>query len=439
MPAKSVYKPGDHAPRLDDQLEERLRVLAERVSVAMPDPRVLLDRVRTKFLMDGRSSEVDREELLFDRALGVMEAKPLPAESLADHYLNLRTAMTIAALSSPNPAVQGISNARIGQLLDARLLPAVREVVSEQFRNQPTVNRLPFRPDYLVTHVADPNPLAAGFLADNPASGTFQPTLSAPQQTELSQSLAGLAALKQALQGALGTDDRSKRAALPRWFDPEHMEIMDSDEGEDVDDSASKLLTRRDRPQAAKLIGAAFTVVANLTELAVLSRLPMPTFLVAKSKAAKDVNVRASTESLGVRITVDQNNDLSVCVHEFGHVIENYAPVGLWLDLQRLLHARHATAGDNTLEQIPRHPKEACYRAAMPAYPHYSAKVYGGWGATEVVSTTVELLSQPAGAKRLLKDDPQVAAIVLRWLSPADFIRTVPAKLHSIALPTAYQ
>src|SRR5262249_52280262 len=147
--------------------------------------------------------------------------------------------------------------------------------------------------------------------------------------------------------------------ALPRWFHPDSITIEESDEGEEgIDETGSKLLTGKDRPKTAKRISESFAMIASIVQLEVLRQIPMPIFLVAKSKSAKDVNVRAGTDNQGARITVDQNDDLSVHVHEFGHVVENYGPLGMWLDIQRLLHAR---ATGNTLNQIPGHPGEPCF------------------------------------------------------------------------------
>jgi hypothetical protein len=139
-----------------------------------------------------------------------------------------------------------------------------------------------------------------------------------------------------------------------------------------------------------------------------------------------------------------------VVAHEVGHVIENVLPLGCWLDLMRLLHARHAAAGGgNLLPLYPGHSdpevaRECGYRAVMPAYPagsanagSYSARVYGGSSPTEVLSTTLELLMTPKGTKKLLDTDPQLLAVVLRWLLGPDlFPALVSGQVLANTFPT---
>ncbi|WP_374935474.1 hypothetical protein [Streptomyces sp. SM13] len=78
----------------------------------------------------------------------------------------------------------------------------------------------------------------------------------------------------------------------------------------------------------------------------------------------------------------------------------------------------------------------------MPAYParsdgrgSYAARVYGGDSPTEVMSTPLEMLVVPKSAKTLLFDDPQVLAIVLRWLTGPGGVAG-NAQLLTVALPT---
>jgi hypothetical protein len=144
-------------------------------------------------------------------------------------------------------------------------------------------------------------------------------------------------------------------------------------------------------PAAAAAITKALTAVVNITSPAVLERMPRPRFQVKKT-AGRDDNIRASAEHGWIVINVDDKVDMTTVAHEIGHVFENFLPLGCWLDLMRLLQARHTAGsmgGPSTLVAIypghkdPNVANEAAFRADMPAYAalwpnssRYPAKVY---------------------------------------------------------------
>jgi hypothetical protein len=147
--------------------------------------------------------------------------------------------------------------------------------------------------------------------------------------------------------------------------------------------------------------------------------------------------MRAFSESHELAIHLDAADSVATIVHEIGHQMENQMSTDLWLDLQRLLHGRHQTAvaahQPNQLVRIYEgNDQEVAYRAEMPATGPYSAKAYDGPGATEVMSMSMEFLSQPGTTKRLIACDPLQAAIVLRRIAQQDFLSHVPVHLRNL-------
>jgi hypothetical protein len=88
----------------------------------------------------------------------------------------------------------------------------------------------------------------------------------------------------------------------------------------------------------------------------------------------------------------------SQIAHEFGHHLENYLDIRIWLSLIRLLQHRSNRQliryeGDGVGAKPPAsRGGEIQYRAAMPTTGNYSALYYEDDGATEVVSRSLEYL-----------------------------------------------
>ena len=127
-------------------------------------------------------------------------------------------------------------------------------------------------------------------------------------------------------------------------------------------------------------------------------------------------------------------------VHEMGHQVEFALPVMVWLDLIQVLQDRSG----RRLIDIYGNGKEIAFDAAMPAFkeiyagtggrdvgPKYAAKIYAD-GDTELMSMSMEMLSQPAKARQLITHDPILAATILRSIRPIEFAATVPANLRAL-------
>lgn len=285
--------------------------------------------------------------------------------------------------------------------------------------------------------------LGRRYLALHQPSAAFKAVLSAGEKASLAAALSEVGAVQRALKGA-------SLVPLAGGIRP------DWSTGPSVETEPSELDTEKTALVVTKSIGPTITnirtalhAIANMTAPGVLDRLPRPRFFVTKTSAADD-NIRASTDGGSVNINIGQDDPVTTISHEIGHVFENFLPLGCWLDLMRLLQARHTAAGGGNLIAIypgdsdPEVANEAAFRAQMPAFAlfrprsaSYPAKVYPGNCATEVLATTVQMLVEPDAARTLLGNDPQVAAIVLRWLLGPASIQTGGASyLLSLALPS---
>ena len=144
---------------------------------------------------------------------------------------------------------------------------------------------------------------------------------------------------------------------------------------------------------------------------------------------------RAYANENGNQVNVGLDESIEVLMHEMGHLIEDNLGTKEWLDIQSLLHMRHANApGGNNLSHvydqgmaravsflIPSQAQgEPAYKGNMPATGRYSAKYYDS-GSTEVMSMTIEHFGSPSKALNLIDKDPLQAAIILRLIQPQQF------------------
>ena len=151
-------------------------------------------------------------------------------------------------------------------------------------------------------------------------------------------------------------------------------------------------------------------------------------------------NFRADASRLNDRVRASVRDDVPTLVHEMGHQVEFALPVMVWLDLIQVLQDRSG----RRLIDIYGNGKEIAFDAAMPAFkeiyagtggrdvgPKYAAKIYAD-GDTELMSMSMEMLSQPAKARQLITHDPILAATILRSIRPIEFAATVPANLRAL-------
>ncbi|MFF7332037.1 hypothetical protein [Streptomyces sp. NPDC008150] len=453
---RNAYAPGDHPPDLVGQVDRRIRsrldgrhlpdpaelfqplVAALRAAVAGPPPahpNALADdqEVFQQAVRYFLANELARTQDVF-----VLHSK-LPGCALAavDPHDPLYGTRGMAQIA---PVVYGPVDALLGPLVDAwYTAPLV-------LRPEDAVVALFKRFDTLAAFTAQGNQDALGlaYLADHPQSPAFRPVLTQQAGEALADALRKLDAVGTALEGAAKVP--LQPGVRARWSTEPLVDTAESD----LDTEKSSLVVEKAVPETVRSIRTALHAVSNLCGPAVHQYLPLPRFTVHKA-LGRDSNIRAYNDAGDVTITIGQHDRPDVVAHEVGHVVENVLPVGCWLDIVRLLHARHAAAGGGTLLALyPKDPDpevaaECAYRAVMPAYParssttgSYAAKTYGGFCPTEVLSTTLQLLVSPQGAKTLLTSDPQVLAVVLRWLLGEQALRNVVSgQLLAMAVPTA--
>lgn len=155
---------------------------------------------------------------------------------------------------------------------------------------------------------------------------------------------------------------------------------------------------------------------------------------------------RAFAMSQGHQVNVGLDEKIQLIMHEMGHLIEDNMGTKEWLDIQSLLHMRHANAApDNRLSHVytkgfgklvsfafPSQARnEPAYQAEMPATGPYSAKYYDS-GSTEVMSVTIEHFGNRENARNLIENDPLQAAIILRIIQPEQFHQFVEVPFPNI-------
>jgi len=140
----------------------------------------------------------------------------------------------------------------------------------------------------------------------------------------------------------------------------------------------------------------------------------------------------------GNEVHVAQDDATPVIVHEVGHYLENKLPHELWHDLHLMLRARAAGAGPDAEKAGAGDPgmeTEGRYKGTYAATGGYTSSAYGGHGPTEMVSMTVEFLSDPSTVQKMINKDPQQAAIVLRGLKPKEYAETAVLREFDQFLP----
>ncbi len=129
--------------------------------------------------------------------------------------------------------------------------------------------------------------------------------------------------------------------------------------------------------------------------------------------------LRAYYSPSSQEVHVAQNTQRETIAHETGHHIEHLLPVQNFADIRKLLEARNI---DNPKASYiyPLSWEEQRFHGDYPATGKYTSKYYDD-GASEVMSMSMEYLSNPSNMKKLIENDPQQAAIILRILNPTDY------------------
>ena len=193
-----------------------------------------------------------------------------------------------------------------------------------------------------------------------------------------------------------------------------------------------------DNGNFSKKVQEADNFFRKLVEAEELKKIPRPTIKV-HLETAYDVDPRPRNVGggfggyqTGTEIHVGQDVFREVLIHEIGHYVENNLPTDKWQDIHLLMRARHGEAGgDGKLEA----GQGARYKGAYPVTGGYTSRAYGGEGSTEVMSMTVQYLSQQANIENQLDNDPQQAAVIIRALRPREYASYNPLRAFDELLP----
>ncbi len=319
-----------------------------------------------------------------------------------------------------------VRNARLGLLLDETRInnPELREALTDADHGNRAI-------DYRA---------AARAYLDRHESKNQLRELDPDEKKALTDHLLNMNVIQDILSGAVDDKVRAvSNPSAPNWFPPNY----DSQDGSSVDNDT------KDR------IVQAFVKIINMVESGQLEKVPVPNVVVNKDpsklealrhlKLSDLAGFRAYSNRSTRQIDIAFKEKIAVIVHEIGHQLEYFLPTDVWLDIQDLLRMRHQNAVDkgdhrDVLEKInPLFPSfldqefgaEAKFKGEMPATKNYSAKYYDS-GNTEVMSMSMEFLSDPAKTLNLLEKDPLQAAIVLRGIQPTDFEAKVPDDLKRL-------
>jgi hypothetical protein len=160
-------------------------------------------------------------------------------------------------------------------------------------------------------------------------------------------------------------------------------------------------------------------MLKTLLEAGVLGLLNRPTIRVHPQHSSgfkHPWGFRAYQSGNNVHVAADES--VAIIVHEVGHYIETNGPRDTWIDIQKLLHQRHQAAGGGAVKKGGVFTSsEGRLGGTYGATGSYTSTVYTE-GSTEVMSMTLEYLSNPDKFASMLDDDPKQAAIVLRGVQP---------------------
>jgi hypothetical protein len=200
-------------------------------------------------------------------------------------------------------------------------------------------------------------------------------------------------------------------------------------------------------------LDAADHYIRTFVEPHLLEKIPRPKIMVHLKYADTETSTVLHQEQNRFRayqsdnkVHVAQDENTSIIVHEVGHYLEDNLPSEFWHDLQIMLRARHLTSVEKSGKAVEKTAhgemfsrEEGRYRGEYGATGKYTSSSYAGGGPTEVTSMTLEFLSDPDRMKKMIENDPQQTAIVLRGLRPKEYAQTPELREFDHLLPRAYK
>lgn len=199
-------------------------------------------------------------------------------------------------------------------------------------------------------------------------------------------------------------------------------------------------------------------LLKRMIEPEILSMVPPPTIYIVRSRSLGFTAPKGFRPYMGDNsVFVGKNEGKDLIVHEVNHYLEDMLPTGLWQDVQTLLRSRHEEQAQGFVGTDDEERKskvghgggkpegglnkkgisgsigglfftneEGRYRGKYAATGRYTSSAYEEDDpGTEVTSMTMEFLSTPDNARRMIEKDPVQAAIVLRQMRPNEYADVV--------------
>ncbi|GEM_PF-7124969 len=157
----------------------------------------------------------------------------------------------------------------------------------------------------------------------------------------------------------------------------------------------------------------------QLVQKSILAQIKRPKIFVHWRKETGDNALRAYYKQNTVHLAMDEQEE--IMVHEVGHHIEDKLPEEAWQDIKLLLMARHSSTRDSTDKAVG--GEEGKFAGNYPETGQYTARAYSD-GNSEVMSMTMQFLSQPEKLEALVDSDPIRVAVILRAVRPEDYQKT---------------
>lgn len=187
-----------------------------------------------------------------------------------------------------------------------------------------------------------------------------------------------------------------------------------------------------------KRIDQADSVIRTVVEPEVLGTVPRPTMNV-HATAAQSLTVpwgfRAEAGDGHVEIAYDE--DMPTIAHELGHAVEARMPLTAFHDVHLLLTERHKAAGGGETAAKSASvftPDEGRY-AGKWATGKYTSKAYKNDMSGEVFSMAMQYFSEPDKMLKIVEEDPQHAALILRIMRPDEYAKTHALRPYDKYLP----
>jgi hypothetical protein len=198
----------------------------------------------------------------------------------------------------------------------------------------------------------------------------------------------------------------------------------------ELDDGYNYLTKDRrevDNGNLTKKLREADRFIRLAVEADVLKAIPRPTIVIHLRNSQTPARLwgfRAFQS--GGEVHIAQDTSVPTIAHEVGHYIENNLPMDKWAEIHLLLQGRKSTS-QKAGYIYPWTLDEQRFPGSYPATGLYTSKYYSGIGgeetsgSTEIMSMSLEYLSDPDRFRTLIEQDPQQAALILRLLRPQEY------------------